>query len=75
MTTPHVKRDPRVDPKPGDVLRGEKSDRYVGKLYSDGLIGFTYWQRASSGSGNDCYCSLKAWLKWANNAEVIHCAD
>jgi len=70
-------RDPRVDPRKGDELRGGKSHRYVGRIYENGEIGFTYWPNSSSGNGtgNDCVTSIETWRKWAADAEVIHRAE
>lgn len=65
-------RDPRIDPKAGDVLIGSKSVRMVGRIYDDGSIGFTYWRRwgGVKGNGNECVTSLASWRKWGAAAEV-----
>lgn len=67
-----TKRDPRIDPKAGDVL--EKMGkrllfvRRVRRIYGVEV----YYQ---DGNQQVCVCFLKAWRRWAKNAEVIHVGE
>jgi hypothetical protein len=74
-------RDPRIDPRPGDVLRldwgkrGTKTRtvRTRGPLagWPDGVTG-TEVIRTPQPFG--CY-TMAGWRRWAKNAEVIHKAE
>lgn len=69
-----MKRDPRVDPKPGDILKRGKVLRRV-----------TYGANAAHGSAalirytdgiKDFNCLLSSWRRhWAKRAKVIHGAE
>lgn len=67
-------RDPRVDPKPGDVLSVGGSQRQVdgvGCRFGTGEIQVG-WVRSCGDSGS---MSLKSWKRWAAKAEVIRAAE
>jgi len=69
MSSPAA-RDPRRDPKPGDVLRvGPKITVVSVPL----LVGRMSWR------SSDCPGVRRStrtdWREWAKNAEVIHAAD
>ena len=66
-------RDPRVDPKLGDVLRKDGRDRTVQKCVSYGPfrdVDIHYYCDRHS-----CSIFLRNWRKWAKDAEVLHAAD
>lgn len=64
-------RDPRVDPRPGDVLCKQEK-----------RLMFSRWVKCVLGceilysdiAGQACAASSRGWRKWASNAEVIHVA-
>lgn len=65
-------RDPRTDPRPGDVLRTSRDERIVNavtKTYVE-----VHTKRIYQGA-NWLYPSLGQFRKWAKNAEVIHRAE
>lgn len=74
-------RDPRRDPRAGDVLRGRKEwvkprrvERRV-EFVSEGDPPIVYF--VSHGGMQDCEnnASLRSWRRWAAGAEVIRVAD
>lgn len=71
MTRPvETPRDPRVDPKPGDVLRKGKRVRTV-LVVSKVFNRVTY----TTASGIETHVLLSYWADWADNAEVLNAAD
>lgn len=74
------KRDPRVDPKPGDVLH--KMTDPVMLLITErqvlpvpgGLSHEWVYYRVNDGRATRS-TSLNKWRKWAKSAEVIHAAE
>lgn len=56
-------RNPRLDPRPGDVLRVGDETRTVEGLYNYGLE----WHSATHHS----ICSRTTWRRWARTAEVL----
>lgn len=72
-----VKRDPRVDPKPGDTI----SRNIHGAL--DGIIlrdvtrahgGFVFFKQDNGAAARNRIVSLLEWRKWAKKAEVCDAA-
>ena len=66
-----MKRDPRVDPRPGDVLiygpQWQRERLDVIRLYREDV---------EYKVGSDLtYCNIVQWRDWMRNAEVIHVAD
>ena len=69
-------RDPRKDPKPGDMLRNHGRTRTVREVCRNGDIGWSGDPPASSRKkriGN--VIGAKGWQSWAKDAEVIHASD
>jgi hypothetical protein len=74
-------RDPRIDPKPGDVLKVAARNRGIRRhllrrvTYAVGT--WKGWPNAVRYTDGivDKYCLLPAWKRWAKNAEVIHAAE
>ncbi len=68
-----TKRDPRCDPKPGDIVRPKREFRaftVTQRHEDDSISGFF------SGGKSGSLCGLYYWREtWAKNAEVIHAAD
>ena len=67
-------RDPRVDPRPGDVVRKGRITRFVTEGYRGRIV---YAKRVSevpraSGSFS---CWITTWQDWARNATVLHVAE
>jgi hypothetical protein len=61
-----AERDPRVDPRPGDVLT--RGGDEVEVLYFRYLLGIAKWRTRG---GKSMRCSAIAWRKWAANATVV----
>jgi hypothetical protein len=61
-------RDPRCDPKPGDVVFKGKTTSTVIGIHEDGDM-------LSEVDGHRLKGPLKYWLTWAKDGEVIHRAD
>lgn len=66
-----TKRDPRIDPKPGDVLAKNGKKRTVLFLVPCGSWADIYYQ--SQGRKVRCYSGT--WRDWAKGAEVFHAAE
>ncbi len=69
------KRDPRVDPRSGDVLLGARSmkarkARTVYQVDDDGLVRFQI-----GGSKSAHWWGIQAWREWAATATVIRTAE
>lgn len=69
--TPAAPRDPRVEPKDGDVLRKDGAERHVFRIRKSG----GNWFDVYYGGGRRCRCTDSTWRAWAKDAEVIHAAD
>jgi hypothetical protein len=77
------KRDPRVDPRPGDWLKKGKENRYVDEFHPKHNRGGYFIQGwvliackfEPSGYRAWKSPSIQQWRKWAEKAEVIHAAD
>jgi hypothetical protein len=69
---PKSERDPKTDPRPGDVLLGSGSRRSVIRSGCPSL-----WQMyRSPGHGNEVLtCTNEEWQKWAANAGIIKQAE
>jgi hypothetical protein len=69
-------RNPKLDPRPGDVLKKGARQRTVldvGDFFRPGQTGVffkTPSQRPTEGSWE----VLEYWQRWAKNAEVLHSA-
>lgn len=75
-------RDPRVNPKPGDVLkstsiRGADQKRRVWWVERSGQADAEvhYYLSSINGAERGGLCFINYWQRWAQNAEVIHRAD
>lgn len=67
-----AERDPRVDPKAGDVLRKDGEWHGISDIYRERRVRRVNGNVIVHVSGT---CSLSTWRKWAAKAEVIHRAD
>lgn len=63
-------RDPRLDPRAGDVLRKGRVERRVDETYAGG-----FRVRWSKPPGWRLYCTLETWRRWAAGAEVLRVAE
>ena len=69
-------RDPRIDPKPGDMLRFRDRERHVTAVtdhwYASGLGGkaVDYMDVRKSGVVGRLRCSLGAWRSWAKRPAI-----
>ncbi len=72
-----MQRDPRVDPRVGDVLR----KKYQGRLFE--ARGYIEREVSEVDDPDVCYVgpdvceprvSIRSWRRWAKNAKVIHAA-
>ena len=66
-------RDPRKDPKKGDLVSNGGRSREVSDVVCDGLGNIRIHWVSSMTKWGSTY--LYAWRKWARNAEVKHAAD
>lgn len=64
-------RDPRVDPRAGDVLRKGRVERRVDDTYSGGLR--IQWSRP--GGWRRWFCTRETWRRWAAGAEALRVAE
>jgi hypothetical protein len=71
MTRTTSKRDPRIDPKPGDEV-GRRQVLSVVCEVGTGHVLCVEWVVSSAEWGS---CSLRSWRRWAKNAEVIYVAE
>lgn len=61
-------RDPKVDPKSGDVLRGKTGERTVNDRQGNDI----YWYLSSSKSPpKERCCWISTWRDWAKKATVV----
>ncbi len=71
-------RDPRLDPRPGDVFRGNlhESHRYERTVTEVGTWNGKPWiSYLVLGLGGLRGQPIADFIAWAQNAEVIHAAD
>ena len=73
-------RDPRKDPKPGDVLfgnNGGRKERRTVTAVAAKMVMYTRGKRADGymAKGTKSMRPLRSWQSWAKDAEVIHRAD
>jgi len=71
------RRDPRIEPKPGDVLcRGKQQRRVcvIGPFFKPNVIGVHYINKTSK-KGVMSWVQMMLWRTWAKKAEVLHAAD
>lgn len=74
------KRDPRVDPKPGDVISRDFAAAKQGCIIRDvddvrGGGGFIFCRRDNGYVSKPMILSREQWQKWAKNADVIYAAE
>jgi len=67
-------RDPRIDPRPGDVLRKQGKRSPLTRR----VIAIRYWPlvryiRVEQGKNEDCH--FLDWKRWAESAEVVKVAE
>lgn len=66
-----MKRDPRVDPRPGDVLiygpQWQRERLDVIRLHREDV--------EYKVGGGLTYCNIVQWRDWMRDSEVIHAAD
>ena len=71
-------RDPRVDPRPGDVLsKRDGRDREVDEVYDDCVMQPCPRNRRVVYTGDWCCypeVDIRTWRRWAATAEVIFVA-
>jgi hypothetical protein len=75
-----AERDPRVDPRQGDILRKGNETRNVYQIFTPDLRFqpvVTCWFEKNWMGLKRGYVSpyIKAFRKWASKAEVLHAAD
>lgn len=65
-------RDPRIDPRQGDILTtGETFNNCQSDHRIDRIVYGVRLERVLHNRGN---CSIATWRKWARNAEVVKTA-
>ena len=65
-----MSRDPRVDPRPGDVLTKNSLSRRVVRTYAGNI----YWRRDGAESAIRC-AWISTWMEWARTATILHTAE
>lgn len=74
-----AKRDPRVDPEPGDVLSGLNGYRHEKRRVICVLLSESQKDSRhvfySLGQVRTAVKSLDEWQSWARKADVIHAAE
>jgi hypothetical protein len=70
-------RDPRIDPRPGDVLEKKYQGQYFeSRGYHQRRVvriaGRLEYSQAGWMEGSTRLCDFSTWRRWAKNAEVIH---
>lgn len=76
MNEADTKRDPRIDPRPGDVLipvRGHKSPTLVTSIIE--TLNWHVVEVAQPFIRKPLSVEFDTWLKWMDGAEVIHAAE
>ncbi len=73
-------RDPRVEPRVGDVLKGKNGGRAERRIVTSVAASMVMYTRGSRtdaymGKGTESCRPERTWRAWAKNAEVIHRAD
>lgn len=67
-------RDPRAEPRPGDVLRKGKYQRHISRVDGSISTAWVYYGRKIVETPSVNYwnsCTLAGWRRWAKNAEVV----
>jgi hypothetical protein len=64
-------RDPRKDPRPGDVVGKAEISRTI----TDVTAVWVRFERVVKGRTYSRWNRHRVWRKWAKGAEVIHAAD
>ncbi len=75
-----TKRDPRRNPKPGDVISRDFATALNGCIIRDvdevrGGGAFVFFRRDNGYVSKPMIAPLSKWQKWAEKAEIVHCAD
>lgn len=68
-----TERDPRIDPRPGDVLRPKRG--YAREVLDRGSWGgwpdTVLWRRIDTPHASRCR-TIAGWKRWASNAQVVN---
>ncbi len=78
MNDTSPERDPRRNPRIGDVLRSGSEQRMVMDEISVKRtfeISHIVFSSTSIGCESNAHETIARWLRWAKNAEVLHAAD
>jgi hypothetical protein len=59
-----VGRDPRIDPKPGDIVRSDYPSIGERHVIHANECGVSYWRIRPNGRRYDGYCLPGIWQKW-----------
>ena len=62
-------RDPRVDPRPGDVVRKGQRERTVSKRCGSSI---DYIEGKTNRERN---CWITTWEEWCRKSDVLHVAE
>lgn len=70
-------RDPRVDPRAGDIVEVKDGVRYAVSGCSDtGLVSYVYWSSdGRNPSGFKFHCLLATWRLRTQGKHVIHTSE
>lgn len=68
-----AERDPRKDPRPGDIIKDGQDVKRVDAVSPRKQGGFVV-SYSGSFSGNGCVCGLSSWRRYYRNADVLHVA-
>lgn len=73
-----MKRDPRVDPQPGDTISKDVPRALHGIILRDVTRahgGFVFFKQDNGFKAIPMLVVLADWVRWAANAEVINVAE
>ncbi len=66
-----MERDPRKDPRPGDVIRDGSGITLIIRVLNDRV-----WWALAGQKGNVLYdMPIEPWIKWSKDDEVLHVAQ
>lgn len=66
-----MKRDPRMDPQPGDIVRKEGKTRRVAERKGGDIKYFAGDADGRRAEGFPKFCWITTWRSWCKDAEVL----
>ncbi len=72
MEAEEPKRDPRIDPRPRDVIEKGSKQRQVTERNGNEITYQNKWGLSGARRGS---CWITTWRDWAKDSEVIHVSN